>query len=68
MRKKTRKMRKKIGWIVNLSNVIILAVLVAKGMNPLYGAMTCSVALTTTLVATMPEAVNGELRATDTIL
>jgi hypothetical protein len=61
-------MRKKIGWIVNLSNVIILAVLVAKGMNPLYGAVACMVALTTTLVATMPEAVNGELRATDTIL
>jgi hypothetical protein len=68
MRKKTRKMRKKIGWIVNLSNVIILAVLVAKGMNPLYGAMTCSVALMTTFIATIPEAVNGELTITDTVL
>jgi hypothetical protein len=68
MRKKTRKMRKKIGWIVNLSNVIILAVLVAKGMNPLYGAMTCSVALTTTLIAIIPEMLKCELTLTDTML
>jgi hypothetical protein len=68
VREKTRKTRKKIGWIVNLSNVVVLGFLVAKGMNPLYGAVACTVALTTTLVATMPEAVNGELRATDTIL
>jgi hypothetical protein len=68
MRKKTRKMRKKIGWIVNLSNVIILAVLVAKGMNPLYGAMTCTVALATTLIAVIPEMLKGELTITDTML
>jgi hypothetical protein len=68
MRKKTRKMRKKIAWITNLMNVVILGILVSRGCSPVYGAIACTVALTTTLVATMPEAVNGELRATDTIL
>jgi hypothetical protein len=68
MRKKTRKMRKKIGWIVNLSNVIISGVLVAKGMNPMFCAMTCTVALATTLIAVIPEMLKGELTITDTML
>jgi hypothetical protein len=68
MRKKTRKMRKKIAWIVNLSNVVVSGVLLAKNCNPMFCAMTCTVALITTLIAVMPEMLKGELTITDTML
>ena len=61
-------MRKKLAWIVNLSNIGVLAILVVKGFNPMYGAVACTVALLTTFIATIPEAVKGELRNKDVIL
>lgn len=61
-------MRKKIAWIMNLLNVGILGVLVTKNCNPMFGAIACTIALTTTLIATIPEMLKGELRITDTIL
>jgi Mg2+/citrate symporter len=68
MREKTRKMRKKCAWIVNLLNVVVLAFLVAKNYNPIFGAVACIIALMTTLVAIMPEMLKGELTITDTML
>lgn len=61
-------MRKKIAWITNLMNVVVLGFLVIKGYSPIYGAIACTIALTTTFIATIPEAVKGELTITDTIL
>lgn len=49
-------MRKRFAWIINLLNVEILAFLVAKNLNPVYGAVACTVALLTTLIAVIPEA------------
>lgn len=61
-------MRKKVAWIINLLNIGVLAMLVAKNVNPMYGAIACSVALLTTFIATIPEALKIELTQTDTIL
>lgn len=61
-------MRKKIAWVTNLLNVVVLTMLVAKGLNPMYGASACAGALLTTLVAIIPEAIKIELTQTDTIL
>lgn len=60
--------RKKTAWIINLMNVVVLGFLVAKNYNPMFGAIACTIALTTTLIATIPEMLKGELRITDTIL
>jgi uncharacterized membrane protein YkgB len=68
MRKKTRKIRKKIAWIINLLNIGVLAFLVAENYSPLYGAISCIIAVSTTFIATIPEAVKGELTITDTVL
>jgi hypothetical protein len=68
MRKKTRKTRKKIAWIINLLNVGVLAFLVAKHYSPLCGAISCIIALISTFIATIPEMLKCELTETDTIL
>lgn len=48
--------KKQIAWITNLLNVVVLGILVTKNCSPMYGAIACAVALLTTLVATIPEA------------
>jgi len=68
MREKTSKIRKKIAWIVNLSNVAVLAFLVTKNYNPMFAAVACIIALMTILIAVMPEMLKGELTITDTML
>lgn len=61
-------MRKKLAWIVNLVNIGVLAMLVAKNVNPMWAVVACSVAVLTTFIATIPEAIKCELTQTDTIL
>lgn len=61
-------MRKKVAWIVNLMNIGVLAMLVVKGLSPMYGAIACTIALLTTFIAIIPEAIKIELTQTDTIL
>lgn len=53
--------RKKIAWATNLMNTGVLTMLVAKGYNPLYGAIACSVATLTILIATIPEALKEDI-------
>lgn len=59
---------KKIAWIINLLNIIVLIFLRTKGFNPIYGAITCIIAVSTTFIATIPTAVKGELREKNVIL
>ena len=47
--------RKRIAWITNLLNIGVLSFLVAKNFNPTYGAIACSIAVLTILIATIPE-------------
>ena len=47
---------KRIAWIINLLNVVVLGFLVAKGYNPVYGAVACNVAVLTILITVIPEA------------
>lgn len=49
-------MRKKLAWVINLMNIGVLTILVAKGCNPLYGAIACSIVVLTILIAVIPEA------------
>lgn len=49
-------MRKKITWITNLLNIGVLSFLVLNNCNPLYGAIACSIAALTILIAVIPEA------------
>lgn len=49
-------MRKQIAWVVNLTNIGVLAILAAKGLNPLYGAIACGVAVLAILIAIIPGA------------
>lgn len=48
--------RKQIAWIINLMNVLVLTMLVIKGYSPVYGAIACSIAVLTILIAVIPEA------------
>lgn len=48
--------KKQIAWIANLTNVLILTMLVIKGCSPVYGAIACSIAVLTILIAVIPEA------------
>lgn len=59
-------MRKKLAWIVNLLNIGVLSFLVTMGYSPLCGAIACSIAAITILIATIPEAL--ECKPTDIIL
>lgn len=61
-------MRKKLAWIINLLNIGVLAMLVVKNVNPMWAVVSCSVAVLTTFIATIPEALKIELTQTDTIL
>ena len=49
-------MRKGMAWIVNLMNIGVLSFLVANNFSPVYGAVACSIAVLTILVAVLPEA------------
>lgn len=49
-------MRKKIAWIMNITNIGVLSFLVAKNFSPVYAAIACSIAALTILIATIPEA------------
>ena len=49
-------MRKRFAWSINLLNIGVLTFLVAKGYNPIYGAIACTVAVVTILISTIPEA------------
>ena len=48
--------RKRIAWLVNLANIGILSYLLLKNYSPVCGAIACMVAVTTILVAVIPEA------------
>ena len=49
-------MRKSIAWIINLANIGILSYLLLKNYSPVCGAIACSIAVLTILVAVIPEA------------
>lgn len=48
--------RKRLAWLTNLVNIGILSFLALKNFSPLCGAIACSVAVITVLVAVIPEA------------
>ena len=60
-------MRKKLAWCINLLNIGVLAFLVAKNCNPMYGAIACSVAALTILAAVIPEALTPGIVYNDEI-
>lgn len=47
---------KKISWLTNLVNIGVLSFLVTKNYSPVYGAIACSIAVLTILIAVIPEA------------
>ena len=47
---------KKIAWVTNLTNVGALGYLSMNGFPPMYGAITCGIAIATILIACLPEA------------
>lgn len=47
---------KKLAWIINLTNIGVLASLALNNCNPMYGAIACGVAALTILIAVIPEA------------
>lgn len=49
-------MRKRITWLTNLMNIGVLSYLLLNNYTPLYGAIACSVAVLTILIAVIPEA------------
>lgn len=49
-------MRKRIAWLVNFLNIGVLSFLVFNNYNPLRGAIACTVAVLTILIAVVPEA------------
>lgn len=51
-----KKMRKQLAWMINLTNVLILTMLVTKGYSPVYGAVACTIAVLTILIAVIPAA------------
>lgn len=59
--------RKRLAWVTNLVNVVVLGILVVKGINPVYGAIACSVALLTILIAVIPEALTPGIVYNDEI-
>ena len=61
-------MRKRIAWTTNLLNIGVLTFLILKGYSPLYGAVACIIAVTTILVATIPEALTLKEVYNDDIL
>ena len=61
-------MRKRIAWTTNLLNIGVLTFLILKGCSPLYGAVACIIAVTTILVATIPEALTLKEVYNDDIL
>ena len=49
-------MRKRIAWLVNLTNIGVLSFLVGNNVSPAYGAVACAIAVLTILVVVIPEA------------
>ena len=49
-------MKKELAWLTNLLNIGVLSFLVLKNFPPVYGAVACSIAVLTILVAVLPEA------------
>ena len=49
-------MRKQVAWTTNLLNIGVLSFLVAKNFSPVCGAIACSIAAITILIAVIPEA------------
>lgn len=49
-------MKKRIAWLVNLLNIGIMSFLVLKNFSPVCGAIACSIAILTILIAVIPEA------------
>ena len=49
-------MKKRIAWMTNLANIGILSYLLLKNYSPVCGAIACSIAVLTILIAVIPEA------------
>lgn len=47
---------KRVAWLTNLVNIGVLSFLVVKNFTPVYGMIACSIAVTTILIAVIPEA------------
>lgn len=47
---------KKLSWLTNLLNIGVLSYLIVNNYTPLYGAIACGIAVTTILIAVLPEA------------
>lgn len=59
--------RKRMAWLVNLLNIVVMSFLVLKNFSPLYGMTACAVAVLTILIAVIPEALTPGIVYNDEI-